>query len=77
MAFRRVLRTWSALSFAGSRAVTAEDMQKVLSRAVPPGDYRAVTIMAIQWEMDGEPVESPIAQYGELLGARVEMLMER
>lgn len=77
MAFHLGLTTRSALSFAGPRAVTTEDMRNVLSRSVPPGDYRAATVVDILWEVDGEPVESPVGQHGELLGARVEMLMER
>lgn len=36
---------------------------------------RSVAVVGIQWELDGEPMESPIGGYGELLGARVEMLI--
>ena len=67
----------SSLSLSAARAITWEDMWSVLSRAVPPGDCRAATIVGIEWEVDGEAVESPLMEYGELLAARVEMVLER
>jgi len=47
----------------------------VLSRAAPPGAYRSVTIVGVQLELDAEPIESPVGEYGGLLSARVEMLI--
>jgi hypothetical protein len=67
----------SSLWLSGARTIMQEDVRAVLSRAVPPGDYRAVTIVSVRWDLDGEPMESPVAEYGEVLDARVEMLIER
>ena len=67
----------SSLSLSAARTITREDMWTVLSRAVPPGDCRSVTIVGVEWEVDGEAVESPLMEYGELLAARVEMVLER
>lgn len=67
----------SSLSLSGARTITREDMGMVLSRVVPPGDYRAATIVSVAWEVDGEPVDSPLKEYGRTLAARVEMILER
>ena len=67
----------SSLSLASPRSITREDIRSVLSRTVPPGDYGSAIIVSIAWEVDGEPVESPLKEYGELLAARVEMVLER
>lgn len=67
----------SSLSLAGPRPVTREDMRTVLSRAAPPGEYSAASIVSVVWEVDGEPVDSPLKQCGRLLAARVGMVLER
>jgi len=65
----------SSLSLSRPRTITRQDVTNVLSRAAPPGAYRSVTIVGVQWELDAEPIESPVGEYGGLLSARVEMLI--
>jgi cell division ATPase FtsA len=67
----------SALSFAVPRTVTAEDMDKVLERAVPRYEGRILRALVFRWMLDGEEIVEPVGSFGEILSADVEVLIER
>jgi hypothetical protein len=52
------VRTRSALSFAVPRTVTAEDMNKVIERAVPRYEGPILRALVFRWMLGGEEIES-------------------
>ena len=72
-----MLTTRSALSFAGPRAVTEEDVGAVLARAVPWCEGRSLSAMVVQWTLDGEEIDEPVGAFGETLSAVLEVLIQR
>ena len=77
MAYQDSVTMRSALSFAVPRTVTAEDMDKVLDRALPVYEGRILRALVFRWMLDGEETDEPVGVFGEVLSADVEVLIER
>ena len=67
----------SALSFASPRRVTAEDVDKVVQRAIPRYEGRILRALVFRWMLDSEEIDEPVGAFGEVLSADVEVLIER